>query len=196
MKNSKEMHALIKKQGTNQLDDLTLGLVNAMKYSNSDILYPDFGEVKPGEGVEAEWFYDVYRGTNNFSELTAIHQYISQEALFDDIGELMMGIALVEMKHMDKLGDFILSLKGDVTQPYDTKYVSYGKTAHEAVQLGINSETSTIAEYNKILNKVRELPENKTTIVTIQLLSKLIADETHHISLFRQWLKEHPESKK
>ncbi|MCD8178121.1 MAG: hypothetical protein LUE98_12135 [Tannerellaceae bacterium] len=196
MKNSKEMHALIKKQGTNQLDDLTLGLVNAMKYSNSDILYPDFGEVKPGEGVEAEWFYDVYRGTNNFSELTAVHQYISQEALFDDIGELMMGIALVEMKHMDKLGDFILALKGEVTQPYDTQCVSYGKTAHEAVQLGIDSETSTIAEYNKILNKVRELPENKTTVVTIQLLSKLIADETHHISLFRQWLKEHPESKK
>ncbi len=196
MKNSKEMHALIKKRGTNQLDDLTLGLVNAMKYSDSDILYPDFGDVKPGEGVEPSWFYEVYRGTNNFSELTAIHQYISQEALFDDIGELMMGIALVEMKHMDKLGDFILALKGEVTQEYDTQYVSYGKSAREAVQLGIDSETNTIAEYNKILEKVKALPQNKTTVTSFQLLSKLIADETHHLSLFRDWLKKHPESKK
>ncbi|MCC8197966.1 MAG: hypothetical protein LIP06_05160 [Tannerellaceae bacterium] len=196
MKNSKEMHALIKQRGTNQLDDLTLGLVNAMKYSRSDILYPDFGDVKPGEGVEPEWFYEVYRGTNNFSELTAINQYISQEALFDDIGELMMGIALVEMKHMDKLGDFILSLRGQVTQEYDTRYVAYGKNAREAVQLGIESETSTIAEYNKLLKKVKELPVNKTTLTTFQLLSKLIADETHHISLFREWLNEHLESGK
>ncbi len=196
MKHSEKMHALIKKRGTNQLDDLTLGLVNAMKYSNPDILYPDFGDVKPGQGVEAEWFYDVYRGTNNFSELTAIHQYISQEALFDDIGELMMGIALVEMKHMDKLGDFILALKGTVTQEYDTKYVAYGNSAREAAQLGIESETATIAAYNKILNKVKSLPENPTTVISFQLLSKLIADETHHISLFREWLKEHPEPKK
>lgn len=107
-----------------------------------------------------------------------------------------MGIALVEMKHMDKLGDFILSLKGQVTQEYDTRYVAYGKNAREAVQLGIESETSTIAEYNKLLKKVKELPVNKTTLTTYQLLSKLIADETHHISLFREWLNEHPESGK
>ncbi len=195
MNNSKEMRVLMKQRGTNQLDDLTLGLVNAMKYSRSDVLYPDFGEVKPGEGVEPEWFYEVYRGTNNFSELTAINQYISQEALFDDIGELMMGIALVEMKHMDKLGDFILALKGDVTQEYDTKYVAYGKSAREAVQLGVESETNTIAEYNKIVKKVKALPENKTTVTAFQLLAKLIADEALHLSLFQQWLKEHPEPK-
>ncbi|MCC8186773.1 MAG: hypothetical protein LIP08_04480 [Bacteroides sp.] len=125
-----------------------------------------------------------------------MHQYISQEALFDDVGELMMGIALVEMKHMDKLGDFILALKGNVTQEYDTKYVSYGNSAREAVQLGIESETATIAAYNKILKKIKALPENQTTVISFQLLSKLIADETHHISLFHEWLKEHPEPKK
>ncbi|MCD7971857.1 MAG: hypothetical protein LUG18_04205 [Candidatus Azobacteroides sp.] len=196
MKNSNEMRALIKQRGTNQLDDLTLGLVNAMKYSHADILYPDFGDVKPGEGVEPEWFYDIYKGTNNFSELTAIHQYISQEALFDEVGELMMGIALVEMKHMDKLGDFILALKGEVTQEYDTKYVSYGKSAREAVQLGIESETNTIAEYNRILNKVQALPVNKITVIAFQLLSKLIADESLHLALFQQWLTDNPDAEK
>ncbi|MCD8263977.1 MAG: hypothetical protein LUD02_07310 [Tannerellaceae bacterium] len=173
------------------MDDLTLGLVNAMNYSNSDFIYPEFTSVKPGEGVEAEWFYAVYRGANNFSELNAINQYISQEAMFDDIGELMLGIALVEMKHMDKLGDFILKLEGKVTQEYNTSQVEYGKTASEAVQLGIKSEQSTITEYNHILQKVQALPQNKTTEVTSQLLNKLIADEQKHLSLFQEWLQKH-----
>lgn len=185
------MFRLMKKRGTNQLDDLTMGLVNAMQYSDSDVEYPEFTDVKPGEGVEPEWFYDVYRGTNGFSELTAINQYVSQEAMFDDVGELMMGVALVEMKHMDKLGDFILKLKGNVTQEYDTKYVEYGTDAREAVELGIKSENATIAEYERLTARVRELPQNGTTKVTLQLLAKLIADEQHHRNMFRKWLAEH-----
>ncbi len=55
------MHTLMKNRGTNQLDDLTPGLVNAMKYSNSDGLYPEYTEEKPDEGADPEWFYAVYR---------------------------------------------------------------------------------------------------------------------------------------
>ncbi|MCD8260864.1 MAG: hypothetical protein LUD15_04705 [Bacteroides sp.] len=188
--NLKAMHALMKKRGTNQLDDLTTGLVNSMSYSNSDVIYPEFTDVKAGQGVEPEWFYAVYRGANGFSELNAINQYISQEALFDDIGELMLGIALVEMKHMDKLGDFILKLEGKVTQEYNTSHVDYGKTARQAVEFGVRSEQRTVTEYKKIAGKVSALPENKTTEVTLQLLAKLIADEEKHLSLFENWLEE------
>lgn len=191
MASKSEMFRLIKKRGTNQLDDLTMGLVNAMKYSDSDVEYPEFTGVKPGKGVQPEWFYDVYRGTNGFSELTAINQYVSQEALFDDVGELMMGVALVEMKHMDKLGGFILKLKGQVTQEYDTRFVEYGSSAREAVELAVKSETATIAKYEKLTERVEDLPQNDTTKVTLQLLAKLIADEQHHRTMFREWLKTH-----
>ena len=188
MENKSRMFALMKERGANQLDDLTLGLVNAMKYSDSEVVYPRGGEPKAGDGVDPSWFYAIYRGTNGFSELNAINQYISQEALFEDIGEMMMGIALVEMKHLDKLGDLIMDLGGDITQKYETTYVEYGKTAKEAVELGIKAENSTIEEYNKIVDKVAALPQNDTTKFVLNLLAKLIADEQFHIKLFKQWL--------
>ncbi|MCD8178146.1 MAG: hypothetical protein LUE98_12280 [Tannerellaceae bacterium] len=55
-----------------------------------------------------------------------------QEALFDDIGELRVRVGLVKTKHRHKPGDFILVLKGKVTQEYGTQYVSYGKSPREA----------------------------------------------------------------
>lgn len=189
MKNMTKMFALMRDKGTNQLDDLTLGLVNAMKYSNSDVEYPDFENVSTDEGVKPEWFYAVYRGANGFSEMNAILQYVSQDTMYEEIGEMMLGIALVEMKHLDKIGDFIKSLGGDIAVPYDTSHVAYGTSADDAVRLGIEAETATINEYNRIAELVEALPENKTTKTALQLLAKLIADEQWHIDTFLRWQK-------
>ncbi|MCC8147128.1 MAG: hypothetical protein LIO93_12005 [Bacteroidales bacterium] len=184
------MYRMIKQRGTNQLDDLTEGLVNSMRYSDNTVIYPK-GEVKENEGVDPEWFLPAYKGTNGFSEMNAIIQYISQEAMFEEIGELMLGISLVEMKHLDKLGDLILDLGGKLnTQKYETTYVAYGTNAKEAVELGIKAEKETIEEYNKILNKVQSVPQNDATRHCLALLAKLIADEQFHIHLFESWLKE------
>ncbi|MCC8088814.1 MAG: hypothetical protein LIO79_06080 [Rikenellaceae bacterium] len=190
MKNMAAMFALMKDKGTNHLDDLTLGLVNAMSYSNSDVEYPDFDDLSKDDGVNPEWFYAVYRGSNEFSEMNAIIQYVSQDTLFDDVAEMILGIGLVEMKHFDKLGDFISALGGNVTQEYNTSHVKYGKNAEEAVRFGIESEEATIQEYNRIAEIVKTVPENKTTKIALQLLAKLIADEQKHLDLFQQWLKE------
>lgn len=48
-----------------------------------------------------------YYGAIPTSELTAIIQYTQQRMLFENIGETFLGIAFVEMKHFDRLGDFI-----------------------------------------------------------------------------------------
>jgi bacterioferritin (cytochrome b1) len=184
------MYRLIKERGANQLDDLTTGLVNAMKYSDPKVLYPN-GEAEAGNGVQAEWFLPAYKGTNGFSEMNAIIQYISQESLWEDIGEMMMGIAMVEMKHLDKLGDLIIDLGGDITsQKYETTFVEYGKSTEDAVRLGIKAEKETIEEYNKIIDKIKPLPQNETTEFCLALLAKLIADEQFHVNLFEAWLKE------
>lgn len=196
MENRKEMmHALLKSRGTNQLDALTDGLVNAMKYSNAEVLYPEFDDVEPGQGVNPEWFYAVYKSANDFSEMNAIMQYVSQESMYEDIGELMLGIALVEMKHYDKLGDFIGELGGNIRQTYDTSAVAYGKTAREAVMLGIKAEDSTIREYERIGVLVKAAPESTTKTVALQLLAKLIADEQWHTALFEEWLQKNPDVK-
>lgn len=88
--------AIKKPLSKNQLDDLTNGLVNAMRYSDPNVEYPSYDKAKQDDGVMAEWFYPIFNGTNDFSELTAIHMYTTQEATFEDVGELLLGIALTE----------------------------------------------------------------------------------------------------
>ncbi|GHT73209.1 hypothetical protein AGMMS50262_03910 [Bacteroidia bacterium] len=184
------MYRLMKKRGANAIDDLTTGLVNNMNYSDHSVEYPH-GEVEAGQGVNPEWFYPVYKGTNGFSELNAIIQYVSQESLWEDIGEMMMGIAMVEMKHLDKLGDLIINLGGNITnQKYETTFVEYGKSTEDAVRLGVKAEKETIAEYDRIIDKIKPLPQNETTEFCLTLLAKLIADEEFHVHLFENWLKE------
>ena len=40
----------------NQLDTLTDALVNAMRYNDPSVMYPDVEAAKPNDGVEPEWF--------------------------------------------------------------------------------------------------------------------------------------------
>lgn len=92
-------------------------LVESMRYANNAVDYPDISKARPDDGVPAEWFYKAYVGTAPTSELTAILQYTQQRMLFDEIGETFLGIALTEMKHYDRLGDFINHIGGNVSQP-------------------------------------------------------------------------------
>ncbi|MDR0799547.1 MAG: hypothetical protein LBN18_07310 [Dysgonamonadaceae bacterium] len=184
------MYRLMKERGANAIDDLTTGLVNNMNYSNHTVLYPN-GEVEEGQGVLPEWFYPVYKGTNGFSELNAIIQYVSQESIWENLGEMMMGIAMVEMKHLDKLGDLIMGLGGNIAdQKYETTYVEYGKSEEDAIRAGLKAEKATIEEYNRIIDKIKPLRQNETTEFCLALLAKLIADEQFHANLFETWLKE------
>lgn len=186
--NTSLMFSLMRKKSTNQIDDLTDGLVNVMQYSDNNVLYPSFDKVSKDSGVNPEWFYPVFKGAEDFSELNAIIQYVSQESKFENIGELLMGVAIVEMKHLDKLGSFIEAIGGSIEVPYDTSKVAYGSTEKEAIELAIKSEELTIKEYKEIGKKVLELPSNETTEITMQFLSKLIADEEKHIQLFKNQL--------
>lgn len=168
----------------NQLDDLTDGLVNAMRYSDSSVEYPSFDNAKPDEGVDPDKFLEVYNGDNDFSEMNAIYQYISQEAMFEDVGELMMGVALTEMKHLDKLADFIHKVGGETIGHWNNKDVSFGTSAKEAVEFAISAEKKTIAYYTNLKLELLETEETETVRIALQLLSKLIADEKVHLKLF------------
>jgi bacterioferritin len=185
--NKAMMHAIIKRKKDNGLDMLTEGLVNNMKFSDSEVLYPN-GEVDKDSGIDPAWFYQVYKGSVNFSEMNAIFQYVSQDVLHENLAELFLGIGMVEMKHFDKLGDLIVSLGGDINFAYDSTKVTYGATEVEAVNSNIEGEQATIDEYNRIVEKVNKLPKNSSTVYTLQLLAKLIADETFHLNLLKKWL--------
>lgn len=174
----------------NQLDDLTLGLVNAMRYSDPSVEYPEYDGAKPDDGVPAEWFYSIYNGTNGFSELTAILMYTTQEATFEDVGELLLGIAMTEMKHYDKLGDFIRKLGGKIDQRFANSGVKIGKDVEEALKIAIGAEQDTIRVYEGIQARMSEARVyTKTMTIAMQLTSKLIADEEVHLNLLSERLK-------
>lgn len=165
-------------------------LVESMRYVNSSVDYPDVSKAKPDDGVPAEWFYKAYVGTAPTSELTAILQYTQQRMIFDEIGETFLGIALTEMKHYDRLGNFINRIGGNVSRPAFSaaKVDITTKSAAEAVQINIRAEQDTIAEYEKLIQRIQA--NNPTPTVTsalaIQLINKIVADEHVHVRLLAE----------
>lgn len=165
-------------------------LVESMRYANSSVDYPDVSKAKPDDDVPAEWFYKAYVGTAPTSELTAILQYTQQRMIFDEIGETFLGIALTEMKHYDRLGDFINRIGGNVSRPAFSaaKVDITTKSAAEAVQINIHAEQDTIAEYEKLIQRIQA--NNPTPTVTsalaIQLINKIVADEHVHVRLLAE----------
>ena len=165
-------------------------LVESMRYANSSVDYPDVSKAKPDDGVPAEWFYKAYVGTAPTSELTAIIQYTQQRMIFEQIGETILGIALTEMKHYDRLGDFINRLGGNVSRPAFSaaKVDITTKSAAEAVQINIRAEQDTITEYEKLIQRIQA--NNPTPTVTsalaIQLINKIVADEHVHVRLLAE----------
>lgn len=185
-------YLLRKPIGKNQIDDMVDGLVNVMRYSDPSALYPSGIEsVKPNDGVDPEWFYPIFNGSNDFSELSAIHMYTTQEATFEDIGQLMLGIGLVEMQHYGKLSELIRSLGGTIDQNYDNSEVEIGKTPQEALKIAIDGEITTIDFYDKVAERIQKSKQTKTTETALRLIAKIQADERVHLSLLRKKLEKY-----
>ena len=171
----------------NYVDKMADALVDVLKYSNQDVEWVEPDDMKPNDGVQPEWFYPAIESAE-YSEITAILQYTQQEAVFEDeIGELMLGIALVEMKHYAHVRDAIVALGGTLPKPYDSKNVNLGGTPIEALTLAAHSEIAT----NKFYKSVKERVTASTNSADIarKLLTKLIADESLHLKLITQQLK-------
>lgn len=180
------------KKSRNLVDDLASVMVESMRYCDSSVDYPDFSKVKPDDGVVAEWFYPIINGDNDFSELSAILMYTQQEAKFEDIGELVLGIALTEMKHYGRLNDFIKKLGGHIGKRYTSEHVQLGKTALEALRIAADGEQKTIDFYESIINRlVNSEAKSNTMETTAQFMSKLIADEKVHLQLLNDKISEY-----
>lgn len=174
-----------KSDNDNLVDDLIDAILNVMKYGDSTVEYPDLSNAKIDDGVIAEWFYPVMNGSNDFSELTAIHTYVLQESKFEEIGELMLGISMVEMKHYSKLCDFVKNIGGNIEQNYNTTGVVVGATKEEAIDIAITSEQKTIEYYEHLKQRLLQ-QDTKTVRIGVALINKLIADEKVHLDLLQQ----------
>ncbi len=170
----------------NYVDRMADALVDVLKYSNSEVEWPKTSDLRPNDGVRSEWLYPAIE-SSDYSEITSILQYTQQEAVFDEIGELLLGIALVEMKHYAGVRDAIVALGGKLPQPYSSKNVKIGTSPVEALTLAIESEIATIEFYKSVEVKLSQ--DTDSVIIMKQLLKKLIADESLHLKLLNKYLK-------
>lgn len=123
------------------------------------------------------------------SEMTAVSQYIYQNILSADnesFANAILQIAIVEMSHLDMLGDAILALGGNPTFGNGTvfwqgKLVNYARTLPEMLRADIEAETQAIANYERHA-------ANTTNASVRALLTRIIKDEQLHLRFFRNTL--------
>ena len=171
----------------NRVEDAANAFIDVLKYSNQSVDYPDFKDIEPWPEDIVNMFKDVLKD-KPFSKISAILMYTQQSSRFEPIAELMLGIGLVEMRHYDKLSDFLQ--KAD---PYEQDSVmdiypkvEIGFSPESALKIAWNSEIETIGNYKKIINSLALYSERADYDDVMYLLNKLIADEEHHIKLIKE----------
>lgn len=171
----------------NRVEDAANAFIDVLKYSDQSVDYPDFKDIEPWPEDIVNMFKDALKD-KPFSEISAILMYTQQSSRFEPIAELMLGIGLVEMRHYDKLSDFLQ--KAD---PYEENLVmdiypkvEVGFSPESALKIALDSEIETIGHYKKIMNNVALYNDRADYDDVMYLLNKLVADEEHHIKLLRE----------
>ena len=171
----------------NRVEDAANAFIDVLKYSDQSVDYPDFNDIEPWPDDIVNMFKDALKD-KPFSEISAILMYTQQSSRFEPIAELMLGIGLVEMRHYDKLSDFLQ--KAD---PYEENLVmdiypkvEVGFSPESALKIALDSEIETIGHYKKIMNNVALYNDRADYDDVMYLLNKLIADEEHHIKLIKE----------
>lgn len=180
----KGMMKYLKEEGP--VGEFATGYAESSKFSNPDFSYPDFEKAIENDGVKPEWFYDV-RDRGSASEMGAIRQYVDNSFAFEEYSDLALGISIVEMVHLDKLSDLIVTIGGTVKRHWSNKNQKFAKDVKEAVNNDLRDELTAIEDYEKLLEKLKPIKTN-TGIICYKLVRKLKADEEHHAKLLREFL--------
>lgn len=171
----------------NRVEDAANAFIDVLKYSDQSVEYPDFKDIEPWPDEIINMFYVIWKNAT-FSELSAIIMYTQQSSRFDEISELMLGIGLVEMRHLDKISDFLQ--KADPYEDYSKMSINpnieIGSIWEEAIKIALNSEMETIAHYRKIQKAIQQYEDRKDYDDVNYFLEKLIADEEHHVKLLKE----------
>ncbi|GAB6167668.1 manganese catalase family protein [Clostridium carnis] len=129
------------------------------------------------------------------SEFSAIGQYIFHEMNLvntdPNASETIRGIAMVEMHHLQILGELIIALGGEpgfwinkkCKKLYWTpKFIEYGTTLNDILKEDIKGEEDAIAQYRKTANLIQD--EN-----IVAIINRIILDEEFHIKLLNNLYK-------
>lgn len=131
------------------------------------------------------------------SEMSAITQYINNENRLSFAHCLMaktiLGIAMAEMMHLQKLGELIVLLGGNVDfvakqsngrkKMWTPEYLTIPEHASKMLQADIEAERAAINQY---IQHIKMIQDPYVTAV----LARIIKDEEYHIMILQTLLKD------
>lgn len=131
------------------------------------------------------------------SEMSAVTQYINHENRLSveqcAMARTLLGIAMAEMIHLQKLGELIILLGGklDFTarqqngrpKMWTPGYLSIPENIRKMLLADIESEKAAIHQYNAHMKMIRDSAVNA-------VLARIIQDEEYHIMLLQILLRE------
>ncbi len=131
------------------------------------------------------------------SELSAITQYINNENRMSGekcpLAQAILGIAMAEMIHMQKLGELIFLLGGSVDftaklqngccQMWSPKFITIPQEPGEMLAADIESEKDAICQYEK---HIRDIDDSTVNAI----LERIIKDEEYHIMMLKTLMEE------
>lgn len=131
------------------------------------------------------------------SELSAITQYINNENRLSgeqcSLAKMILGIAMAEMIHLQKLGELIFLLGGDVdftakmqngrSKMWTPEYLTIPQNPREMLLADIESEKDAIRQYRKHIGSIRDNNVNA-------VLARIIKDEEYHIIMLQALMDE------
>lgn len=126
------------------------------------------------------------------SELSAITQYINNENHLScercPAAKTLLGIAMAEMMHLQKLGELIVLLGGEIdfTAKYSNgrqrmwtpEYLMLPENMGNMLLADIEAERAAIHQYKKHMSMIRDRCVNA-------VLARIIKDEEYHIMLLQ-----------
>ena len=131
------------------------------------------------------------------SELSAITQYINNENRMSgencSFAKTILGIAMAEMMHLQKLGELIFLLGGDVdytvktqngcTQMWSPQYLTLPQNPWEMLIADMEAEKDAIRQYKMHIELICDNCVNA-------VLSRIIKDEEYHIIMLQALMDE------
>ena len=130
------------------------------------------------------------------SEMSAITQYINNENRLSyskcPVAKTILGIAMAEMMHLQKLGELVFLLGGNVdfmakyqngAKLWTPAYLAIPENPGKMIMADIESEKAAIKQYRLHIKMIKDGCVNA-------VLERIIKDEEYHIMLLQALLKE------
>lgn len=159
----------------------------------ADLPYPPI-QVMGQNPQYAELLQIDYCGS--VSELSAILQYINNENRMSgghcSLSRTILGIAMAEMMHLQKLGELIHLLGGNVSyhtrQPnglWSPACLTLPKDIPQMLQADLEAERAAIRQYEMHIRSIGDACVNA-------VLKRIILDEQYHMMLLQSLMKQQP----